>query len=250
MISFRTIQKICLSVLLLFLFSSNCFAQARRSYNNVPYTAIYYSPYVGDFYYSFGLHIGKYTGDYGSYIGSTSTSQGSPIRYSINVGYQLTNYVSLRFDFNKFAVTDVVDTRADRFPSVARRNPFTAKNTDYSINIIHDLFPKGAIDDGEIRYTPYAILGFGFTTQNLGESKDNRQGLGAIVPIGVGFKYYIFHNLNIAFEARGAVALSDKIDGIQDTHGSDYYVNFGFKATWQKSYKFDYKQYKKKFYHL
>jgi len=244
--SFRTIQRVSL-LLLLVACALNSFAQSRRGYNNISYTSIYYSPHLGDFYYSLGLHTSKYDGDFGGVFGESKTTQKSAIRYSLNVGYQVTNYVSLRFDVTRYKfkeVADVINTLYD----TTRFKPFNTVNMDYSINLIHDLFPKGEIDNGERRYTPYGILGLGFTTQNstVGESG----GFGLIVPIGVGFKYYIFHNLNIAFEARGAIALSDKIDGVKAGKTKDTYVNFGFKATWQKSYKFDYKQYKKKFYHL
>lgn len=246
MMSFRMIQRISI-LFLLICCSLTSFAQNRRSYNNVSYTSIYYSPHLGDFYYSFGLHTSRYDGDFGGLSGETKTPQKSGLRYSLNIGYQVTNYVSLRFDISRYRlreVEDVINTLYD----TTRFQPFNTTSMDYSINIIHDLFPKAEIDNGERRYTPYGILGFGFTSQNssVGESG----GLGAIVPIGVGFKYYIFHNLNIAFEARGAISLSDKVDGIQAGTTKDVYMNFGFKATWQKSYKFDYKQYKKKFYHL
>lgn len=247
MISFRTVQHYFLLAILLVTFSPTSHGQARKSYNNISYTAIYYSPYVGDFYYSLGIHGTKYSGDYGSFIGeeTTRTEQGLPLQFSLNVGYQVTNYISLRFDYTRYRFNEIKDIRPNNYTGVAARPTLKGTNVDYSLNIIHDWFPKASIDNGERRYTPYSILGLGLTNRKI-----TGGGLAGIVPIGWGFKYYIYHNLNIAFEARAAVVLGDNIDGAQEGHPRDYYVNFGLKATWQKSYKFDYKQYKKKYYHL
>jgi len=246
MISFQTFQRFLLGFLLLMAVSFTTNGQARRSYDNISYTAIYYSPYVGDFYYSLGLHISKYSGDFGSYMGEDKTDQKTGLRYSLNVGYQVTNYVSLRFDYNRYKITDVADivSHTDSTGTTTRPLPnFDAGKVDYSLNIVHDLFAKASIDNGERRFTPYGLAGFGFTKKGAG-------GLAAIVPVGAGIKYYIFHNLNIALEARAAVVLGDNFDGLKAGHKFDYYTNFGLKATWQRSYKFDYKRYKKKFYHL
>ena len=189
----QTIQRF--AFLLLFVGSSIVsFGQARKSYNNISYTAIYYSPYVGDFYYSLGIHATKYSGDYGAMIGSTKTTQGLPFEFSLNVGYQITNYISLRLDYTRYGLKSIIDNRPDRYPTITglvRQPEINARNTDWSLNIVHDWFPKASIDNGERRYTPYSIVGFGFTTQRAQGSG----GLGAIVPIGWGFKYYIFHNL-------------------------------------------------------
>lgn len=245
MISFQALQRFFLCSLLLIAISFSSYGQARRSYNNISYTSIYYSPYVGDFYYSFGLHTSRYTGDFGSFWGEDKTNQGSGLRYSLNVGYQVTNYVSLRFDVSRYNHTNVEDIINTKYDTV-RFSPFSTANMDYSLNIIHDFFPKAEIDNGERRYTPYGIFGFGISSMNTGGAG----GIAPIIPFGVGFKYYIFHNMNIAFEARSAMVLSDKLDGVKAGDSKDFYTNFGLKVTWQRSYKFDYKQYKKKFYHL
>ena len=244
----------------------------RRDYNNISYFSIYYSPYVGDFYYTGGISFGTlYDGDLGGFMDSKIEQPIFKPSWNIGVGYQITHWVSARFDIHRYkfeAREDYVTLTNDE--GAQRYLGFTSSGRwDISINLIHDLTAKGTIDLGQKKYSPYLITGIGLTQQGgtleglsgvdsarfpEATREESVAGWGVNVPLGVGFKYYIKHNMHLAFEARGAFSLSDKLDHVGPERGNpsykDFYMIYGLKFTWQKSYRFNYDYYRKKHYKL
>ncbi len=256
-------KKVCFAIFGLFLLAQNSFAQ-----NNIPYTAIYYSPDVGSFYYSGGIGSSRYIGDLGSMFGETKTHfLFKGLQYNLNVGYQLTNYISLRADVNWYKHTSNDYANTD---STARFTQFTAgRNRDISLNIVHELIPKAEIDAGHKRYSPYVMAGIGITNHKGTLSYDTTVALdttsfpllaaqekeigkpGVIIPFGAGIRYYLMQNLHLAFEVRAAVDLSDMVDFVSnrvDPNTKDKYILYGFKLVWSRNYRFNYKRYKRKNY--
>lgn len=239
-----------------------------KAQNNIPYTAIYYSPDVGSFYYSGGFGSVGYIGDLGSMFGEKKTHfLFKGLQYNLNAGYQLTNYVSIRLDWNSYKHTSSDYATTD---TTTRFTEFTAgRNRDFAINIVHELIPKARIDAGDLRYAPYVFAGVGITNHKgsltmdsaaidtvafplvANEEKEiNKSSM--ILPFGAGFRYYLRHNLHVAFEVRAAVDMSDMLDftanrGEPETR--DKYILYGFKLVWSRNYKFNYRKYKKKNYH-
>lgn len=242
------------------------FAQAQ---NNIPYTAIYYSPNVSSFYYSGGFGSVGYIGDLGS-MGGPRKSHGlfKGFQYNLNAGYQLTNYVSIRADLNSYRhkSEDYITMTTD---SVRFESFEAGRSTDFSINIVHELTQKANIDAGDKRYSPYVLFGIGIsghkgtltydstaidniTFPAVDNEEKPMNKIGVILPFGGGFRYYIRHNINVALEVRAAVDLSDMFDHVsnrgEDPKTKDKYILYGLKFTWSKSYQFNYKFYKKKNY--
>ena len=268
------VRTICCFIL--FLVIANSATAQRKDFNNISYFSIYYSPYVGDFYYTGGYTFRTlYSGELGSFTGDSKIKQPSKLfslnNINVGIGYQLTHWTSLRFDIYRYQI----DLQEDAVTKASTKTRYTSYksgvNWDLSINLIHDLTAKGTIDLGQKKYSPYIITGLGLINQkgdlqNLalvdsdssgfpGAADDEKvAGWGVTVPIGVGFKYYIKHNVNVALEARGAYVLSDKIDHAGKIRGNGSYKDFlmyvGAKVTWQKSYKFNYQYYRKKHYHI
>jgi hypothetical protein len=257
-------MKSILFALLLLAASTAALAQ-----NNIPYTAIYYSPNVGSFYYSGGLGSVGYIGDLGSMFGPRKTHgllQG--LQYNLSAGYQLTNYVSLRLDWHSYKHSSPDYRSAD---SLTRFTEFKAgRSMDFSINLVHDLTQKANIDAGDRLYSPYVLFGVGITQHkgtltfdstevdydlfpDVANEEKAMNKMGIILPLGGGIRYYIRHNLNVAFEVRAAVDLSDMFDHVAnrvpDTKTRDKYILYGLRLTWSKSYQFNYRFYKKKNYH-
>ncbi|MFT5617762.1 MAG: hypothetical protein ACI85I_000987 [Arenicella sp.] len=268
--SYKTLFPLFL--LLLFVGISNTQAQ-RRDYNNISYFSIYYSPYVGDFYYTGGYNfLTRYDGDLGSFTGESKVEQSSKIlslrNINLGIGYQLTHWTSVRFDIHRFKF-DVKEDYVTKTAVEPRYQGFSSgSNWDISINLIHDLTAKGTIDAGQKKYSPYFITGIGLVQQK-GELnsdgidseryfetlRDEKVKKWAVnMPLGMGFKYYLKHNVHVALEARGAFVLSDKLDHVGKERGNsaykDFYMFIGGKVTWQKSYKFNYQYYRKKHYHI
>lgn len=237
--------------------------------NNIPYTAIYYSPNVSSFHYSGGFGAVGYSGDLGS-IGGPRKSHGllKGFQYNLSAGYQLTDYVSIRADWHSYKHTseDYITTTTDstRFTSFQ-----AGRSMDFSVNIIHELTQKANIDAGVKRYSPYVLLGIGLTKHKgsltfdessidslsfpeLANEEKQANKMGMIIPFGGGVRYYIRHNLNIALEVRAAVDMSDMFDYVSnrapEQKSKDKYILYGFKVAWSKSYQFNYKFYKKKNY--
>ncbi len=274
--------------LFLLFFGVNDTQAQRRDYNNISYFSIYYSPYVGDFYYTGGYNfLTRYDGDLGSFTGESKVKQASKIlslrNINVGVGYQITNWTSVRFDIHRFkfdveedfVTLNVIAENArkqtmdaDPLDTMRYQGFSSGVNWDISINLIHDLTAKGTIDAGQKKYSPYFITGIGLVQQKgtldttginqtryFETLRDEKIGSWAVnVPLGMGFKYYLKHNVHVALEARGAFVLSDKLDHIGKERGNsaykDFYMFVGAKVTWQKSYKFNYQYYRKKHYHI
>lgn len=280
LLSYKTFFSI---FLLLLFFGVNDTQAQRRDYNNISYFSIYYSPYVGDFYYTGGYNfLTRYDGDLGSFTGESKVKQASKIlslrNINLGVGYQITNWTSVRFDIHRFkfdveedfvTLQAIANDKGGTERDTMRYQGFSSgSNWDLSINLIHDLTAKGTIDAGQKKYSPYFITGIGLVQQK-GElnsdginqaryfetAREEKIGSWAVnVPLGMGFKYYLKHNVHVALEARGAFVLSDKLDHIGKERGNsaykDFYMFVGAKVTWQKSYKFNYQYYRKKHYHI
>lgn len=221
----------------------------------------YFEPYLRGSYSRFGLQGGigfaAYRGELSSYH-HWSAQKFHLGHLSLGASFRVTNYISLRAEASYYQVGSRPvyyqnDPRIGREDSLIR--PFTSRNGEWHISLVHDLFSKKDVEFHAQRWNPYVFVGIGQTffnpidreTKEPLRPQENNGGyhyasIATIFPVGIGINYYLKDYISIGFEVgyrfTQTYFLDDFKDPAVDDRGRelavyDQYLLYGLKLNYQ-----------------
>ncbi len=208
----------------------------------------YYNPQVSSFSWHVGYGYGAYSGDLSSFTDFALNNNTLNVNFSGGMTYRHTHYLSIRSELIRYTLRSGDKVKTRNFS-------FVSGNWELSSQIIYDIVPQYRIDKGG-RVQPFIFLGAGLTWfeptvsggRNATRASKPSLPITAIVPGGIGIKFYLRRNIYLVLEAGGRFSFSDKLDGVTEeasTLFNDNYILYGAKLGWAQSYGKDYKDYKR-----
>lgn len=229
-------------------------AQLRKT-RTVPYSMKYFNPDLSNLTFHGGMGFGAYFGDLSHVYDFNLNNNTLNFNWNIGFAYQYTHYISMRIEANSFKL-ESKDRVADRDFS------FSTTNTEFCVQFVHSLFPKGSIDTRKRRWNPYAFIGFGIGAINAptvegeyygitGTEDTQSNRVAPVWPFGIGVNYYLYSNISLGFDVGFRQSTSDYIDGVSKRANPgfpsvDGYLLYGLRVRWSRSYAFNYKNYSKR----
>lgn len=229
--------------------------------SNTPYSLPYFNRIVGNWGVTASIGTAVYSGDLSSRIIMPSTSPLFNLNWSIGAVYRATNYISFRGEYSRFSLSST-----DHDP--LRQISFSGSYWDIVGIMEHDLLPRDEFDAGWIRVQPYVLTGlglcryspsvnpaapivFGGTPPNLEPIPvDNGQeprlsGLALVAPVGLGARFPLRYNMDMALEWNMRCSFSDYIDGVSkrgSASGRDFYHMVTLRLTYNRDFRFNYQK--------
>jgi hypothetical protein len=159
-----------------------------------------------------GVGLTAYEGDFNGNIMKDLQPMGSLI-----LRHNLNPHMALKFDLSVGKLKGNSDN-VTTYYSEQNAQHVSFSNTLYDLTCRYEYnfwgYGKGAEFKGYHRFTPYILLGLGFTYVN-----GNSSTFTVNMPIGGGVKYKLKERLNIGAEWAMHFSMSDKLDGVKDPYG-------------------------------
>jgi hypothetical protein len=218
-----------------------------------PYFKKYAHPLLSPFSYHIGGGITAYAGDLSTPPDFENQKNHLTPMVNLGISYRLTHYISLRAEVSGFQLYAEPQNNNDKFVG------FKSYNAEGSLVLVHEFIPKSSIENYTRKFSPYLFGGVGgvlFQPRSIADDSDllsnsdtTVMNYAMVVPVGLGFKYYLHESINIELEGGLRITQTDYLDGnigIEENTRNDMYFFLGARLTVQFLTKYHYKRHLKR----
>jgi|GEM_PF-6336101 len=259
------LQKYCFYFIFFFVVIHSGSANPTKSFNQLqeeppavtkltkslsyPYFKKYAHPLLSPFSFYIGGGITAYAGDLSTPPDFANQKNHLTPLVNLGISYRLTHYISLRADINGFQLYATPANNSDLLVG------FKSNNVEGSLILVHEFISKSSIENYTKRFSPYIFGGIGgvlFQPRSIEDesnllnvSDTTVNNYARVIPVGVGFKYYLHESINIELEGGLRITQTDIIDGnigIDKNERNDMYFFLGARLTVQLLTKYRYKR--------